>query len=800
MKPHLLIPAILTLFSSLVHADTTATNEAGRQWPDNRAEIRQSAAPDAVPSGLREVSPLQGSLGGAVLLLLGGLLVWNRRLLRESRERKHLEQQLRDTEEALTETRRLAHIGWWQWDLESNRISWSDELYSIIGLSPETFTPTPDNFMTVVHEDDRAALRVKLDEVLEGKSDHYLTEFRIVRPDGEIRFINAFGKLYQGTKQPGRHFGGVLHDITEQKRAELALREKQHTLQTLLDNAPIGIWLQNAEGRLLFVNHAYCSSIGISEERFLSVPHYAELYEKETAGRCMLTDAEAMASTTPCTSYETVRFVDGRMHDLEIIKARLTDENGAVSGLIGLSMDITEKKQAEARLRHQAYFDDLTGLPNRTYLMEQLGKSLAQARRHDYFNALLFFDLDNFKIINDTLGHHTGDILLKEIGERLRQIVRTEDTPARLGGDEFVVIVSELGSDLDMAVSHSHQIAEKMRESLSRPFLLGEHEHHLTVSIGISMYPMETGEDANDILKHADAAMYRAKETGRNTISFFLPSMQKAAEERLKLQNLLRHAISQEQMHLVFQPQYDRHGIIRGAETLLRWDHPQLGSVSPTRFIPVAEESGQILDIGIWVLREACRRLRQWQSKGLPIETLSINVSPRQFHQDNFVEQVRTIVSKTGADPALLEFELTEGILIENAENVSRKMRELKALGFRFAIDDFGTGYSSLAYLKRLPLDRLKIDQSFVRDVLTDTSDALIVETIIAMASHLKLEVIAEGVENEQELDFLREKGCYHYQGNYLSLPLGTAEFEALLCVPHQGAGDSLEPEGETLR
>jgi EAL domain-containing protein (putative c-di-GMP-specific phosphodiesterase class I) len=266
------------------------------------------------------------------------------------------------------------------------------------------------------------------------------------------------------------------------------------------------------------------------------------------------------------------------------------------------------------------------------------------------------------------------------------------------------------------------------------------------------------------------------------------------------LQNLLRHAISQEQMHLVFQPQYDQHGIIRGAETLLRWDHPQLGSVSPTRFIPVAEESGQILDIGIWVLREACQRLRQWQSQGLPIETLSINVSPRQFHQENFVEQVRTIVSKSGADPALLEFELTEGILIENAENVSRKMRELRALGFRFAIDDFGTGYSSLAYLKRLPLDRLKIDQSFVRDVLTDTSDALIVETIIAMASHLKLEVIAEGVENEQELDFLREKGCYHYQGNYLSLPLGSAEFEALLCMPHEEAGDILTPKGESLR
>ena len=730
---------------------------------------------------IRKLLPLVLPLGSAVLIVLFGVIVWNRRLRTEISEREAVEQQLRDSEEALLETQRLAHIGWWQWDLGKKSIAWSDEIYSIVGLSPAAFEPTPDAFMAVVHGDDRDALGEEIDKVFKGESDHYLAEFRVVRPNGEVRYVNSFGRLYQSTNSPARHFAGVLHDITEQKSAELALREKQHTLQTLLDNAPIGIWLQNEQGKLLFVNRAFCSSVGISEERFLAVPHYAELYDQEAARRCMLSDAEALASAHPCTSYERVRFVDGHLHDLEIVKARLNDEQGHVTGLIGLSMDITEKKQAEERLRHQAYFDELTGLPNRNYLMEQLEKSLAQARRHSYYNALLFFDLDNFKIINDTLGHHTGDVLLKEIGERLRQIVRTEDTPARLGGDEFVIIVSELGNELDVAVDLSHQIAEKVREALSCPFVIGGHEHHLTASIGISMYPMEPGEDANDILKHADAAMYRAKDTGRNTISFFLPSMQKAAEERLQLQNLLRHAISHDQLQLVYQPQYDQHGVMRGAETLLRWEHPELGGISPTRFIPVAEESGQILDIGIWVLREACARLRQWQMQGVAIETLSINVSPRQFHQAHFVDQVKAVIKESGADPRRLEFELTEGLLIENVDNVSRKMRELKALGFRFAIDDFGTGYSSLAYLKRLPVDRLKIDQSFVRDLLTDASDALIVETIIAMASHLKLEVIAEGVENQEEFAFLQEKGCYQYQGYYFSRPLSLADFDAKL-------------------
>jgi diguanylate cyclase (GGDEF)-like protein/PAS domain S-box-containing protein len=656
-------------------------------------------------------------------------------------------------------------------------LKWSDETYAITGRDREAFTPSPDRFIEVVHPDDRPALQAAIGRVLEGKGEPgYDTEFRIVRPSGEIRHVRSYGRIYGSTVDDSRYFAGVLHDISEQKQQETVLEEKQQTLQSILDNAPLGIWLQNTEGRLLFVNRAFCDAVGITEEEFLAVPHYADLYPEAIAQRCMQSDREALAQEGPHTSYEQLPFVDGKTHDLEIIKARLTDDQGRPSGLIGLSMDITERRRAEALLRHQAYHDDLTGLVNRNYLMEQLDKSLSQARRHGYLNGLLFFDLDNFKIINDTLGHHTGDILLQQIGERLRRLVRTEDTVSRIGGDEFVIILNELDENPDSAADEAHAIAEKVRQALAQPYELGEHEHHITVSIGISMFPMDD-EDSNDVLKHADTAMYRAKESGRDTVSFFLPSMQEAAEERLRLQNLLRYAISNNHLQLAYQPQYDQHGTMCGAEALLRWEHPDLGPISPERFIPVAEESGQIIDIGIWVLREACSRLRQWQQQGLAVHNLSVNVSPRQFHQSDFVEQVNSVLKETGVAPHELELELTEGILIENVEDVSTKMSALKQLGIRFAIDDFGTGYSSLAYLKRLPLDRLKIDQSFVRDLLTDTSDAHIVETIIAMATHLELEVIAEGVENREELEFLLEKGCYHYQGYYFSRPLPLEAF-----------------------
>lgn len=733
---------------------------------------------------LREVLLVALPITAAILIIFILMGIANRRLHSEIRERQAVEQRLRESEERLLDSQSIAHVGSWVWDLRDDSIIWSREHYAIVGVSPEEYSPTARSFINFIHPEDRHLMKETLGRIDNGESNEYELEFRLVRPSGELCYVKSYGRLERDEHGRPVQLAGVLHDITPQKKVELALREKQQTLQSLLDNAPLGIWFQDKDGRLLFVNQAYCEATGKSEQEFLSMEDYKCIYDSETAEASKTADAVALVSDGPHFSQERMRFADGTMHDLEVIKSRVTDEDGNVIGLIGLSMDVTDRKQAEEKLLHQAYFDELTGLGNRNFLMEQLARSLAQARRHNHYNALLFFDLDNFKIINDSMGHHTGDLLLQDIGRRLQATVREEDTVARLGGDEFVLIANDLGAVQSEAAEQAHTIAEKVRKALAVPYKLGEQEHHITLSVGISMFPTDDN-DVNDILKHADTAMYRAKEAGRNAIRFFIPSMQVAAEERLRMQNLLRYAIPRDQLRVYYQPQYNHEGELLGAECLLRWKHPQLGVISPARFIPVAEDSGQIIDIGTWVLRESCKTLKLWQGRGKSDITLSVNVSPRQFHQPGYVRQVIDIIEESGVDPRYLELELTETILIEHIEDVTEKMQKLKSIGVRFAIDDFGTGYSSLAYLKRLPLDRLKIDQSFIREVTNDPSDALIVETIIAMATHLELEVIAEGVETETQLDFLFKRGCAMYQGYFFSRPLTREQFDVYLTHSH---------------
>lgn len=590
-------------------------------------------------------------------------------------------------------------------------------------------------------------------------------------------------------------------EIRQRAKAETALREaeskllnERKTLQLILDNAPLGIWLQNRMGRLLFVNQAFCNAVGISEQKFLSVPHYAELYPEEIARSCISSDEQALAQAGPHISYEKIMFTDGQIHELEIIKARLLNESGEVDGLIGLSMDISARRKAERELEQRAFFDELTGLPNRNLLLEQLKNALAVARSHHHYGALLFFDLDNFKVINDSLGHLVGDRLLYEISKRLTAYVREEDVTARLGGDEFVVILQELGDDGVSAVEQAQNFAEELQAVISQPYPIGNQSYHITPSIGIAIYPIGQ-ENANDVLKYADTAMYRAKEEGRNLIRFFLPKMQQAAEARLTMQNALRTALTKKEFELYFQPQINFHGNLIGAEVLLRWRHPERGMISPADFIPLAEDSGMIVPIGEWVLRKSCEQFQQWREQGIMLEKISVNLSPRQFHQAHFVPLVKSIIEESGIAPEHLELEVTERILIHDSQAVQMKMQQLKEFGVSFAIDDFGTGYSSLSYLKGLPLNRLKIDKSFVSDITVDVNDAVIVETIIGMANNLGLELIAEGVENKDELCFLHIKGCHNYQGYYFSRPLACKEFvsrlsqgfdENLKCMSHE--------------
>ncbi len=445
--------------------------------------------------------------------------------------------------------------------------------------------------------------------------------------------------------------------------------------------------------------------------------------------------------------------------------------------------DITERKLAEERIEYLAFYDALTELPNRRLLLDRLEQNISRARRYDHFGAMLFLDLDRFKNINDSLGHPVGDVLLQEVSKRLLHDLRSEDTVSRLGGDEFVMLLPDLGPDSTNAAAVAQQKAENIRGHLAEKYFIDGHELHITPSIGVAMFPSgkEGQETGDDILRYADTAMYRAKDDGRDTIRFFLPSMQAAADSRLATEKELRHALERGELTLYFQPQVDGQGQILGAETLARWQHPEKGFISPAVFIPIAEATGLILPIGEWVLRTACEHLKSWNDQGLPVHHLAVNVSPRQFRQPNFVRQVKSILEETGADPNQLGFELTEGMVIDNIPDTIEKMESLKKLGIELSIDDFGTGYSSLAYLKKMPLDILKIDQSFISDIETDTNDAAIVHTIIAMAAHLELKVIAEGVETKFELDFLEEKGCPLYQGYLFSRPVPNEQFIELL-------------------
>ncbi len=458
----------------------------------------------------------------------------------------------------------------------------------------------------------------------------------------------------------------------------------------------------------------------------------------------------------------------------------VTRQDGSISHYIGSFVDITQRKRGEAEIHNLAFYDPLTQLPNRRLLLDRLNHVLAANNRSHKYAALLFIDLDYFKTLNDTKGHDVGDLLLVEVAQRLRDCVREVDTVARLGGDEFVVMLEDLHADRDHAASQAMMAGEKIQQALKQPYPLRDFTHHSSCSIGISLFDGNIGVD--ELLKRADTAMYEAKNAGRNTLRFFDPTMQAALEARVALESDLYQALAQGQFLLHYQMQVNTQGQAYGAEALLRWQHPQRGLVAPSEFIPLAEESDLIISIGQWVLETACTQLKQWQTDPLTRDLkLSVNVSARQFRDKNFVALVKELIDRSQIPPGRLKLEITESMLLDKVDQVIEAMHRLKSLGIGFSMDDFGTGYSSLQYLKRLPLDELKIDQSFVRDIAVDPNNEAIIRTIIAMAQSMGMKIIAEGVETNVQRQFLACMGCTNYQGYLFSKPLPSEQFGALL-------------------
>ena len=470
--------------------------------------------------------------------------------------------------------------------------------------------------------------------------------------------------------------------------------------------------------------------------------------------------------------------IDGKVFPCWMSVTAVKGADGALTHYVGMFSDITARRAAQDEINTLAFYDPLTQLPNRRLLMDRLHQSLASTARAGRHGALQFIDLDNFKTLNDTLGHDLGDQLLRQAAQRLNSNVREGDTVARLGGDEFVVMLDGLSENREDAASQARLTAEKILTELNRPYQLADHDYHSTASIGVALYSGHD-ESIEELLKQADLAMYQAKAAGRNTLRFFDPEMQAVVSARAALETEIRGALAQSQFVLHYQPQLDREGRIIGAEALLRWPHPQRGMVSPAEFIPLAEDSGLILPLGRWVLETACAELLAWSRlPHMQSLSLSVNVSARQFQQQDFVQEVLGLIEASGARADRLKLELTESLLVQDVEGTIVKMSALQDRGVRFALDDFGTGYSSLAYLKLLPLDQLKIDQSFVRDLLTDPNDAAIAGTVIALGRSLHLSVIAEGVETAEQRDFLAALGCDGYQGYLFGRPMSAQELE----------------------
>ena len=559
---------------------------------------------------------------------------------------------------------------------------------------------------------------------------------------------------------------------------EKILKVSEQRYRHIFENAPLGVLHYDVDSVIVDCNEELIRILGSSRELLIGLKMFDVLQEPRLlcAVRDSLTTGEGYyeGDYTSITSTTTTPV-------RAFFKAISSQEQTTIGG-VGIVEDFTEKKLTEEQIEYFASYDSLTGLPNRRLLLEYLNNEMARSKRHGHYGALLFLDLDNFKTINDSLGHSVGDELLKVVARRISECIRREDTAARMGGDEFIIIITELDRSIGLAAHKVRGIAEELCLCLSAPCKIEGRELQITPSVGVSLFPKE-GKDVDDILKQADTAMYRAKAAGRNSIHFFLPTMQDAADERLRLNTEIRKALEEKQFILYYQPQVNISGKLVGAEALIRWLHPTRGIVPPGAFLETAEEAGLMQEIGQWVLRETCRNIKLWKDKGLLDETLtiSINISGKEIVVADFVATVTTVLNETKADPHHLGIELTEGSLVSTGSDIVQKIKALQQMGIKFSVDDFGTGYSSLSYLQSLPLNTLKIDRSFVNDIKDASHAVILVDTIIMMAHNLGLEVIAEGVETREELDYLHDKGCTVYQGYYFSKPLPLESFTKML-------------------
>ncbi|MFC3129701.1 putative bifunctional diguanylate cyclase/phosphodiesterase [Coralloluteibacterium stylophorae] len=716
--------------------------------------------------------PLQAQAGTTLLTPVSSVLVvasvaalaaaWRILRHRERRERQLLAE-LRHREERHTLALWGSGDEYWHWDIAAGRVHRQGMPHMVAATGGDA-TLLDHWKREVLHPDDVDEVVRRMREHLAGATPAFDMEHRITGADGGWIWVRTRGKVVErdGSGLP-LHVAGTSRDITASRRDERERRIASEVLRSMNE----AVSVVDLDFRFVAINPAFSRITGYEEAQALG--QSSQLLDSEQHDSTFYRRVHAALSKTGHWSGEMwQRRRDGEEFLCWLEASEVRDESGVRTHFVTVLSDITEKKRAEQELRYLANYDTLTGLPNRALLSERLARAIVRARRRNHYVAVLFLDLDRFKDINDSLGHAAGDRILRSAAARLLETVGTSDTVARLGGDEFTVVIEDV-ADQEQAA----QVAHDVLAAFARPLDVDDRQDvAITPSIGVSLYP-DHGLAPTDLIKRADTAMYQAKALGRNTFQFYTEAMDAEARQRATIASSLRKALERDELRLVFQPRMSLvDGRITGVEALLRWHSAELGDIPPSVFIPLAEESGQILRLGEWVLREACGTLARWRQHGLTDIAMAVNVSVLQLLRGNLPEVIAEIVEDTGIPPARLELEVTESMVMANAEQSTAALHALRALGVSLAIDDFGTGYSSLIYLKRLPIDTLKIDKEFVGDITHDPDDEAITATVITMAHSLGLNVIAEGVETEEQLAYLREQGCDEIQGFWLSQPL----------------------------
>lgn len=666
----------------------------------------------------------------------------------------------------------------------------SESVTRAIGYSSDEVLSLKDNyFPQLVHEDDLNGFTLHHQNLGNAEDNEVFDiEYRLRHKNGEWRWFSSREIIFKRDESGVvESVIGISQDITRQKLAEKSLQEHQDKLRQTLDRlneseriGKNGTWEFNYQTGDIWWSDSMYIIFDVPAHEKPTHDLYMEKIIPEDHEHVIQSFFDASQSTAE--QAELTYRIKSSKDQLKYIWVNyqiLRNEQGQAISLSGTAKDITEQKLAEDKIYFLAYYDELTNLPNRTLLLKNFRSALSNAQDNSSYGAVLQLDLDYFKTINECLGHRLGDILLKQVGQRIKSTQDETQNVYYVGGDEYYVLIPQLGDQYERVKHLSLEIAESVRQNISKPYYVEDSKLYLTASFGIIIFP-EQETSADDLLKNVDIALSLAKKQGRNTIELYLKSFQKQAHMRLVMEIDLREAIEQEQFELYIQPQVNPQGRFLGAETLIRWQHPEHGMVSPNDFIPLAEQTGLIIPIGEKVLMMAAQLIKEWEQAGFfknLLKQISVNVSPRQFHQDNFETYIQMVLKVSGINPRHLMLELTESVVIDNLDRTVEKMKQLKQLGIRFSMDDFGTGYSSLSYLRHLPFDELKIDRSFVMDISNEGSGKAIAESIISISSNLAMEVVAEGVELEQEVEFLQAHGCQIYQGYLFAKPMSVTQF-----------------------